>query len=342
MPQPTVLDRIRGCILGGALGDAFGYPIEFNGLATIRRNWGPNGLTSPQCKSGKLVVSDDTQMTLFTLEGLIRSFAQNKHPSADDIITSLRSSYLDWLYTQDGAQSGIEPLGTLAREACMQHRRAPGDTCLSSLRMGGFGTPSAPINNSKGCGAVMRTAPIGFLSLLRSNLSVFDLGCRAGALTHGHVDGWVQAGFVSDLIGRLIIGTPLREAFREALSSVDNFAAFNQLRLNLKPLFLALELSSESFSHHEAIRSIGEGWIAEEAVGIALYAALIADDFESLVQIAANHDGDSDSTAALAGQIWGTLHGFGALPQPWVQIIDVLSPLTDIMSDTEELFLPTT
>lgn len=68
MSAPTYASRVRGCLLGGAIGDAFGYEIEFDRLSAIRKR--SLGMTEPVRHGGKLVVSDDTQMTLFTLEGV--------------------------------------------------------------------------------------------------------------------------------------------------------------------------------------------------------------------------------------------------------------------------------
>jgi ADP-ribosylglycohydrolase len=68
-------DRVLGCLLGGAVGDAFGYEVEFDSLAVIRARYGDQGIQEPVLHDGRLVVSDDTQMTLFTLESLLRADA---------------------------------------------------------------------------------------------------------------------------------------------------------------------------------------------------------------------------------------------------------------------------
>ena len=65
------LDRYRGCLLGGAAGDALGYPVEFLSLADIRERYGPAGITSYALQHGVAQISDDTQMTLFTANGLL-------------------------------------------------------------------------------------------------------------------------------------------------------------------------------------------------------------------------------------------------------------------------------
>ena len=65
-------DRIRGSLLGGAVGDTLGAPIEFESLREIRARFGPEGLRKPAPAFGRVgAITDDTQMTLFTAEGLI-------------------------------------------------------------------------------------------------------------------------------------------------------------------------------------------------------------------------------------------------------------------------------
>ena len=67
------LDRYRGCLLGGAAGDALGYPVEFLSLTDIQEQYGPAGITSYTLQNGVAQISDDTQMTLFTANGLLFS-----------------------------------------------------------------------------------------------------------------------------------------------------------------------------------------------------------------------------------------------------------------------------
>ncbi len=60
---------------------------------------------------------------------------------------------------------------------------------MGALFSGKTGTPEKPLNDSKGCGGVMRVAPVGLVAT-----DPFDLGCRAAAITHGHPSGWLASG----------------------------------------------------------------------------------------------------------------------------------------------------
>src|SRR5690606_6418819 len=76
--ERTVRGRFLGCLLGGAVGDALGAPVEFMKRAEILRRFGPKGITQYAPAYGGLGrITDDTQMTLFTAEGLIRGWVRD-------------------------------------------------------------------------------------------------------------------------------------------------------------------------------------------------------------------------------------------------------------------------
>ena len=90
----------------------------------------------------------------------------------------------------------------------------------------------------------------------------------------------------------------------------------------------AVQLAAKgSKDHAAAVESLGGGWVGEEALAIALYAVLSAESFVEAISIATNHSGDSDSTASIAGQLWGAANGLAGMPHDWVSNIDVLTPL---------------
>jgi ADP-ribosylglycohydrolase len=78
------------------------------------------------------------------------------------------------------------------------------------------------------------------------------------------------------------------------------------------------------------VAALGEGWVGEEALAVGWYAAVTAGSLAECIALAANHDGDSDSTASIAGQLYGARHGLAALPAAAVYRLDVLEPLLDV------------
>jgi ADP-ribosylglycohydrolase len=185
-PWPPVslrLDRFRGCLLGGATGDALGAAVEFDSLDRIRQRFGPQGLTDPVEAYGRVgAITDDTQMTLFTAEAILQADDRLErgigHPA-----NQLWAAYQRWLKTQGeetvaGANETWVWHGELHRQRALFARRAPGNTCLSALRRPQPQDSLAEVidNNSKGCGAVMRAAPCGLIGERYGSDGPFRLG----------------------------------------------------------------------------------------------------------------------------------------------------------------------
>ncbi len=176
-------------MLGGAIGDALGAPVEFWSLSEIRARLGADGVTG--FVNGEAAVTDDTQMTIFTAEGLIRASVRARSRGICHAPGVVHRAYLRWLYTQgvpwennSAAAGANDPDGWLVLEQRLHRRRAPGNTCLSALQSGHAGSIDQPLNHSMGCGGVMRAAPVGLL--LAEPDKAFQLGCEVAALTHGH------------------------------------------------------------------------------------------------------------------------------------------------------------
>lgn len=329
--------RVLGCLLGGALGDAFGYAIEFDHWDVICRQHGPRGLREPVLQRGQLVVSDDTQMTLFTLEALAVALPNQLPPLFNETLmrpfqAACRRAYLRWGSTQGIAPSlqgaNAADQASLHLSPAMRQRRAPGNTCLSAVRAGANGTTMKPINQSKGCGAVMRTAPIGLIDGVSPELAM-ALGDAAGALTHGHVDGWLPGGALSAMVCLIAQGQAVRPAADHTLRLLAKHPHAQHhgvvLSGTAQLLKTALRLMDEGTpDRSEIFRRLGEGWTGDEALAIGVYAACATDNFKDAVRLAANHSGDSDSTASIAGQLCGARHGIMALPHVWIRRLDVL------------------
>jgi ADP-ribosylglycohydrolase len=322
-------DAYRGCLLGGAVGDALGAPIEFMGLAEIRHRFGPAGVTELEdgdwpCGS----VTDDTQMTLFTTEALIRSHHGGFAPAI-----AARGAYLRWLSTQgEKAVMSGDP-GWLVGVRGLHARRAPGGTCLSALRAGAHGTPERPVNDSKGCGGVMRIAPVG----LARFEDPFRVGSELAAVTHGHPTGHLAAGYLAQVVADVSNGAALRAAASGAIARLAKEPAHGE---TVEAVEAALGLAAEGNPSAERVESLGGGWVAEEALAIGLYCALVARDFEHGVLLAVNHAGDSDSTGAIAGNLLGLLAGERGIPRRWVEQLELRDVIARVADDLWTHFGP--
>jgi len=107
-----------GCLLGGAVGDALGAPVEFLTLADIRREFGPDGIQDYASRfDRKGAFTDDTEMTLWTAEGLIRADNRGREKGIGDPPGVIWWGLQRWLWTQDGVAS--RRLGTAATQTSL-------------------------------------------------------------------------------------------------------------------------------------------------------------------------------------------------------------------------------
>ena len=323
------LERYRGCLLAGGIGDQLGNDVEFMSRSQMLQMYGPEGVHTMSAH-----ITDDTQMTLFTAEGMLMGLKHGMPMPA-----CVCQSYLDWYATQmhraKGGVFGRE--STLMKEERLHCRRAPGNTCLLALGSGDMGLIDEPINNSKGCGGVMRTAPCGLLKLVDTpdpEDAYAMQGAQAGAITHGHMMGWVPAAMLADMVHMILLedGRTLKEIVQDSLvRMVRLFGTSPVMDAFDRLMTRAVELAETDMPAHRAIRELGEGWVGDEALAIAVYCALrFQDDMEACFSAAVTHDGDSDSTGAIAGNILGAWLGVEGIPAKWLEQLEMRELIDDM------------
>ena len=342
MPDVATRDRYHGCLIGGAVGDALGAPVEFLRHGEILRQFGPAGIIDMAPVYGRIgAITDDTQMALFTAEGMLRSYVRGSTRGICNPAGVIAYAYQRWLHTQGEVHASHKHClnGWLVSNQALHAQRAPGLTCLSALRET-VSTGQPALNDSKGCGGVMRVAPVGmmFQSLSASYPAgrdenfqrSFDLACEAAGLTHGHVTGQLASGAFSALVFLVLEGKGLPDAVAIVLEVLGKHAGHDETSSAIRH---AVQLSVDQPNSHLAIKALGGGWIAEEALAIGLYSALCTHDFESGVIMAVNHDGDSDSTGLIAGHLLGAIHGLSAIPDRWLAPLELRNVLEEVADD---------
>jgi ADP-ribosylglycohydrolase len=333
-------DKIRGSLIGGAIGDALGYPVEFCNSKEILNHYGKLGITRFDLEpywlnksehTGMAIVSDDTQMTMFTACGLV-----NTRRYGVSLLDSIQEAYLEWLTTQDNRYTlGAGPKCWITTIPEMNVRRAPGNTCLTSLQ--GIARKQTPVNKSKGCGGVMRIAPIPLYAAVDNRISIVDTDRLAGdvaQLTHHHPLGYIPAALMSHVIYRLVQEeTPSRSKFefyiREGMEQIKELYAVSKTSLRTMEQLVDKSLilsGNDQLDNINIEEQLGGGWVAEETLAIALYcihryfptdlsADALSTSFERSLIASVNHSGDSDSTGAVTGNIIGSITGYDAIPQ---------------------------
>lgn len=320
--------RFRGCLLGGAIGDALGYPVEFFSEERIKKHYGDRGIRRFGNTTKAAFISDDTQMTLFTAEGLLLAKKRG-----ETLKRSIYLSYLDWLKTQTENYSE-EGEGLMAIPE-LYDDRAPGMTCLGALNSGLMGGIASPINNSKGCGGVMRTSPVALYCFAKgvSIEGADELAAEAAAITHGHTLGHLPSYALNHIIYKLLEGEEIEQAVEMAIAATEKRYAYDKSAdLGISKIRNALSFALDPHvTDKEAIENLGEGWVAEEALAVALYCAVAhKDSFEDAVCLAVNHKGDSDSTGAITGNILGAYIGIDEIPDFYTEGVELREVILDM------------
>ena len=333
-------EYFRGCLIGGAIGDALGYGVEFLKYNGIVKKYGKDGITEYDIAPGqKARISDDTQMTLFTANGIMIALTRRRA----DPFTYCFYTYKDWLKTQ-GYKTEFEHKYTWLLDVPeLHHRRAPGNTCLSALQEKEMGTIDRPLNTSKGCGAVMRMAPFGLAYgkyEAEDPQQYWDQAASVGALTHGHHMSHLSCALFASIIGRIIYGASLnqKELDNVILSAVrfmrGEIRGYKHKEEFCNLVERAIGLAKNDCNDIDNITALGQGWIAEEALAIAIYCACkYQNDPIKGIIVAVNHDGDSDSTGSIAGNILGAWNGISAFDDYWIDNLEIKDVIIDMAND---------
>ena len=222
----------------------------------------------------------------------------------------------------------------------MGENRAPGTTCVHAIMKQRRGSVEKPLNDSKGCGGIMRIAPVALYLNRTGDMNrmqdVFEVASEVAALTHGHELGWLSSGMAAYIINQVAYKkVTVEEATRSAIGFVkEHYSDRKHSEELISIVERALSLAKTTADDAENIRSLGEGWVAEETLAIAIYCSVkYQNDFSRALCVAVNHDGDSDSTGAVAGNILGAYLGYEKIPAQWKKNLECEDIIDEIAVD---------
>ena len=342
MEYSKLQDKCRGSLVGGAIGDALGYEVEFMSLASIIKRFGEKGITRYVTHNGIAEFSDDTQMTLFTAEGLMNGIIDTKAGKPEEVLPYIEKAYLAWYKTQTEQPSAIDG-SWLSNVKSLWSRRAPGNTCMGALENISHGIEFK--NNSKGCGGVMRVAPIGIFNAAHPHIYKYEdtahLAGWAAEITHHHIASTFASALMATTVENCIQDEKVdRTIFGwivdGGLSLMNQYFPGHEDELHgfITLMKRAMELGKSEVPERDAIRELGEGWVGDEALAIAVFSVMRhIDNFEDCIVCAVNHDGDSDSTGAIAGNIIGAILGYSVIPKYYIENLEIEPILASIADD---------
>jgi ADP-ribosylglycohydrolase len=281
----VAVGKAEAILFGAALGDALGYPNEFLTLPQIKQRIGK--IDEPH--SG--LYSDDTQMTLAVAEGLLDA---GLDADLDTQMNAVGRRFVEWLYSPD-------------------NDRAPGGTCINGVERFESGIPwrEAGIADSKGCGSAMRVASIGYF-YQNDEQRLREVAEASGLITHGHPAAVAASIAAAYAVKLALDGVPVSAYLPRIGAFVDGISE------DFDAALYRVGHAGAWGDEEAALDHIGQGWVGEEAVALALYCVIrYPDDYAACVRRAANTNGDSDSIACIAGGISGARLGLDAVPAAW-------------------------
>ena len=313
-------NKINGLVYGSALGDAWGYKTEFQKFDSIKRNPAP----IPE----ELVVSDDTQMSIYTIKAIEELFNQYSIHEIDNIAYNVElQNFARKTFAKHYSEWYSDP----------RNNRAPGTTCIQSLQkyikteIKLRGNEGSWGNNKKGCGTIMRAPWIGALPLKRETIAVLSI--LQSETTHAHPTAGISSAVASLMVNDLfnetynLLGND--EAFRIAFKIVEeikrieiplvenSLLGIQEVENTLIDSVNKWELFFHSQDDYDMNVYFGEGWIAEEALAnsiasVSLYSPSFLNNSLKGVQRLVYTNGDSDSIASIGGAFLGVYNGYNS------------------------------
>jgi ADP-ribosylglycohydrolase len=314
-----MLNRFKGCLLGLAIGDALGAPVEFLSLEKIREKYGDAGIAEFDGWDGFKpgFYTDDTQLSLATAKGCIHAHFNLMRDGESRSQEFVYKRYQEWL-------------GSLKDPFLV---RRPGYTCMNVLQSGERGTIGNPINESIEASGLLRTACVG---LAFQPGMAFREGADYAALTHGQPTAYYAAGFFAEIIAHIIEGKSLQDAVE---LSIEQLTAFDNHKDLLHSVEKALELFINQTPDQDSIPQLGDGVTAADVLAIGVYCSLKhVFEFSEGVKASVNHAGTSTSTGLVTGAILGTLLGLEAIPEAFSSQVENAQELAEIAEDMHKVF----
>ncbi|MFF5859554.1 ADP-ribosylglycohydrolase family protein [Streptomyces sp. NPDC012751] len=330
--QQDFRGRVRGALLGVAVGDALGGPVDALSLEEIRSAYGAEGLLDLAPGHGRRgAVTHHTQLTLFSVDGLIRAQVRRDtgawHPPTD-----LHRAYLRWAATQRdwGPDERRADDGWLAREEWLYVRRDPARALLIGFGDTTMGTLEAPKNPQEaGPEAVARSAPFGLLVGWEPQL-VVQLAVECAAQTHGHPLAYLSAGAYAVIVHALARGDSLDGAVQRALALLAARPGHQPVSDALRH---ALGAVRQGMPTPARVAELAGDGTADGLLAASVYCALVGEDVRHGLCLAVNQSGPSAAAGALTGGLLGALHGETALPPAWLAELEGRPTILELADD---------
>ncbi len=285
-------DRPLALILGVAVGDALGVPVEFKARGTFLVT-GMQGYGTHNQPSGTW--SDDTSLTL--------ALADNLLPESYEL-SDIAWGFIDWYanaaYTPHGT---VFDIGNATAKAIERLKKG-----VAPEQAGGAG------ERDNGNGSLMRIAPLAFYMFgIRKAEERFRIVKEVSSLTHAHEWSVAACYIYVEMLNKLRMGRTKKAAYVELREDFARGVPFISKATLAK--FVRILENDISALPEEEIRSSG---FVIDTLEAALWCFLTTDNYKDAVLKAVNLGDDTDTTGAVTGALAGLAYGLDSIPQEWL------------------------
>lgn len=331
------LAAFKGCLLGMAVGDAMGAPIDGMDYREICQIYGPKGLLGYDIANGLAGITSYSQVAYFAANGLLVGAAKGK-TSVDDQLRYITKALKEWARVQHLPGAPENRLCWLRHIQQMRRRRSMDPRTLDALTRGMLGTPEIPANQSAGPGTLTAVIPAAlyFQPERMDFWEIGELGARIVALTHGDPMAYLSGAVLAYGVAGIVQDPecPLEEQFLHAAQAVaTQFHGMPSAKLQLLISDAAAMAKDPKLPALQAMEEL-ECNTAPRVLAGAVYAALsCGGDFDTAMITAVNHSGKSAAVGAVTGAILGAVQGEEALPEFYLDCLDCDSTIRELAAD---------
>lgn len=328
---------VKGCLLGMAVGDAMGYPVDKKSWSEICEDYGPNGLLGYDLANGTAEITSYTQIAAFVGNSLLMGVVRG---DPEKYVKYLALGMREWARGQQVRGESEKTFCWLSQMPEMRRRMCMDTRMLDALSRETLGTPESPVLRSTSPCALTAAVAAGLLyDPERMDLKqVGRLGAEAVAFTHGDPETFLSGAVLAYTITGLL-QRPERTMPQQFLTAAEIVQAqfgesYPQTQKITALLQKAVELSKDADISPLVAMSLLECTTAAECLAGAAYASIIhSGNFDEGMIAAVNHSGRSAAVGALTGAFLGAKLGYETLPEFYLESLEQAGILEELALD---------
>lgn len=331
------LSRYQGCLLGLAVGDAMGSPIDKKSWEEICQDYGPNGLMGYDLVNGYAEITSYTQLAAYASNGLLLGMSRYQPESYGKFIYA---ALKEWAKCQENRTPPDRCLCWVSRIPAMRRRLCMDTRMLDTLARETAGTLENSINSSSYPSALTCSVVVGlFFDAGRMEpRQIGTLSAETMALTSGDPETILASAVLAYSIAGIVQDgeLPLQTHFTNAVAAVRvQFGnRYPQAEKVAALVEKAITLANDPELTPLVAMTILNCTTASECLAGAIYTALVhPENFDEGMISAVNHSGRSGAVGAVTGAILGAKLGVEALPDFYLESLDALEVLKELATD---------